>query len=547
MQLYGDSAHELDSAWLASAISKRSLRSNELSALRCVLIACGQLEQLLEDGARSAVLCRAARAATDHAAAAFYSAWANYNGSAPRPAWSANEEREQMRARLAEIAKAGDLRGKLKIPEGFAFYALYPEQYCAAAVAYLRRAQSPLRALHVIGLRSIGTTLSAAVAAVLRAARVEPRRYTVRPHGHPFARELDLDLPNDIPDAALVVDEGPGLSGSSFFAVARALERMGVPPAAQVYFCAHSHPPGRMASAPILEFWQRAERYAGADYDSAIGPQGGLLPSLRSQLSRHYGSPIVDFESVSGGAWRAHAYRDPALWPAAYPPFERPKWLARLHDGRRVLLKYYGQVFRPEPTQCGLQSADEAAAQQIGRSDRDPFLAHGYLGRLWREGRLLSRSDKNPCLLFELVEFLAQRPWRRRGAGSAADAHFGCSGQLAPQEWVSQATTRSSKLPETLQGYDHTAIDAEPLGWDLAGAAIEWELDADELAWLLERFAARSKIRVSRAELAPHLVKYAQFRATLADFCAEQTAGADAQRLRNEAQRYAAHAARASS
>src|SRR5438270_8657577 len=110
---------------------------------------------------------------------------------------------------------------ELTLPEGFAFYAVYPEAYIAAA----RKLQltGPAR---VIGIRSIGTTLGGVVAAALGA----PPPATVRPFGDPFARRVEL--PEAILDGEahyVIVDEGPGLSGSSFGAVADWLEARGVP------------------------------------------------------------------------------------------------------------------------------------------------------------------------------------------------------------------------------------------------------------------------------------------------------------------------------
>src|SRR3712207_1742245 len=73
---------------------------------------------------------------------------------------------------------------RVKRPEGYAFYALYPEAYFEAAAALgLRR-----RKIQIIGIRSIGTGLAAMVAAALGA----PAPVTVRPVGHPFRRELAL-------------------------------------------------------------------------------------------------------------------------------------------------------------------------------------------------------------------------------------------------------------------------------------------------------------------------------------------------------------------
>ena len=68
---------------------------------------------------------------------------------------------------------------ELRIPEGFAFYAVYPEAYVDAA-----RRLKLVAAPRVIGIRSIGTSLAAVVAAALDA----PEPITVRPVGDPAAR-----------------------------------------------------------------------------------------------------------------------------------------------------------------------------------------------------------------------------------------------------------------------------------------------------------------------------------------------------------------------
>ncbi len=44
----------------------------------------------------------------------------------------------------------------------------------------------------VLGIRSIGVTLSAVACAALRLRGIECRRFTVRPTGHPYDRKLEL-------------------------------------------------------------------------------------------------------------------------------------------------------------------------------------------------------------------------------------------------------------------------------------------------------------------------------------------------------------------
>ncbi|MBW8724435.1 MAG: hypothetical protein JF625_04660, partial [Inquilinus limosus] len=105
---------------------------------------------------------------------------------------------------------------RCRLPEGFAFYTLYPEAYLEASAML-----AETRPVTVIGIRSIGLTLGAVVAEACGADRL----VSMRPVGHPFRREISLDpglaadLLRDPAATYAVVDEGPGLSGSSFGAV----------------------------------------------------------------------------------------------------------------------------------------------------------------------------------------------------------------------------------------------------------------------------------------------------------------------------------------
>src|ERR1043165_7922757 len=69
----------------------------------------------------------------------------------------------------------------LSVPEGFAYYALHPAAYAERVMEM--RLRAPQAA--VIGIRSIGTTLAAIVAAALARNGVPADRITVRPEGPP--------------------------------------------------------------------------------------------------------------------------------------------------------------------------------------------------------------------------------------------------------------------------------------------------------------------------------------------------------------------------
>ncbi|HEX3776470.1 MAG TPA: hypothetical protein VHV51_18490, partial [Polyangiaceae bacterium] len=441
MQIYGDSAREIDIAEFAREVLRQSPAPHCFASQRAFLIACGQLEQLVWDapGASQSLRAESLRA-TDHAAAAFYSSWSPAHAQAPPVDWRAEDEIERAQTSVARVASHGSARGSIKVPEGFAFYALYPEQYCASAVRYLSRHHSHVGMAHVFGLRSIGTTLSAVVAIVLKAARFEHCRYTVRPCGHPFRRELELPRAFGPEDSALVVDEGPGLSGSSFFAAACALDSARVPAQRCAYFCAHDRVPGTMASAEIQGFWRDAERYAAAAEEPRVGREGTLGAALSAGLSRNFAGNCSRLRDVSGGSWRRFAFAHEDEWPAAYRQFERPKYLAEFADGRRVLLKFYGQVLRADAAGCW-QSADRAAASSIGASGSQVVTIHGYVARRWIDGRPLSRADKRTHQCERLAAFLVRRTsMRARGAQGAPGTYVGCSGRMAPEEWLRLAS-----------------------------------------------------------------------------------------------------------
>ena len=104
---------------------------------------------------------------------------------------------------LSLLSDAGNITTRQA--EGYAFYALYPESYIAAA-----RASGLGADTLVIGIRSIGAGLGGLVAAGLGASPA----VTVRPVGHPFQRQLVLGrrlaerLASHYADFA-IVDEGP--------------------------------------------------------------------------------------------------------------------------------------------------------------------------------------------------------------------------------------------------------------------------------------------------------------------------------------------------
>ena len=76
------------------------------------------------------------QALTDHAAAAFYSVWVDAGGRAPAGRVSAQDSLASLAKDLDRLQSACDAELTVKVPEGFEFYGLYPEQYCASALRW---------------------------------------------------------------------------------------------------------------------------------------------------------------------------------------------------------------------------------------------------------------------------------------------------------------------------------------------------------------------------------------------------------------------------
>ncbi len=223
---------------------------------------------------------------------------------------------------------------QLKTGEGYAFYALYPEAYAAAAL------QITSGGGRVIGIRSIGSGLACIVVAALGA--TPP--VTVRPVGHPFQRHLRLRpalqarLKAGVGGRFIIVDEGPGLSGSSFGAVADALEDMGVAATDIAFLPGHADGPGAEASETHRKRWRAAERQC-VPFEALVLDAEAPGHRLESWFADLAGEGRL--RNISGGSWRAVRYADEAAWPAAHTQQERRKFLLE-GPSESWLLKFAG-------------------------------------------------------------------------------------------------------------------------------------------------------------------------------------------------------------
>jgi hypothetical protein len=544
------------------------------AALRLLVERVGELEQALFDAPECLGPSCSSRlrslAGLRRAGSWIATAFERSYDRAPEPAHGALV---RARAALASLSKrTGSAR--VTTPEGFAFYALFPESYRHAAQRWAAdHADATGSDVLVVGIRSIGTTLSAVVAQALRAQRFLVRRRTVRPEGDPHARRVDEKLPRAA--YGIVVDEGPGLTGSSMLAVADAMARAGVGEISLIH--AHDRGLGLEALESTRRLWESFHRYAAVHSELTFEGRTlaeelwlGVAPAIEGTLARS--------DDVSAGAWRRLAYESSDAWPEVCRPLERQKILCSSTEGRRVLFKFSGFAAAPRD-EGSLATAVARRAAPLAALGLAPRLfgeAHGFVAWEWIEGRPLHSDDASVPFVSHMGAYVARAtgaPLETDDAhaateraremlvatpreclgedaaaaaaaegsrlGAPAGARSAGDGHLAPHEWV---RSRSGSIYKTDIGghdVDHTWTGAQPVGWDLAGALEEWDLRGAKEAALLRGYREAGGAEVDAGSLRAYRAAYAAHRVGQASFfLASETDAAERDRLRRAVDRW---------
>lgn len=397
--------------------------------------------------------------------------------------------------------------------EGYAFYALYPEAYAQAA----RRLGGPVGA--VIGIRSIGIGLGAIAAEAVAA----PLLLSVRPVGPPFERTVRLpagaaDQLRAASGSVAIADEGPGLSGSSFAAVSRALSAAGIGTERQRFLPSHAGAPGPAAGAQARAIWEKVSRQAAA-CDPALDVQGhlGSLADWCADLAGPATAPLVDL----GPRWPGAAAEAPRA-----PAFERRKFLLRTREGAFLLrfagLGRYG-------------AATLRRARRLARAGWTPDvlgLRHGFLVERWIEPSqpLPGAGAGRAAFLDHLAAYLAFRrrhlpapagsgaslpdlaamlahnagqalgrsvpaqAWLQRAHRLAGHVHrVEVDGRLHRWEWLVQPDGRILKADAVDHCAGHDLVGCQDITWDVAGAIFEHDLsrqEGEQLLRAMERHGA---------------------------------------------------------
>jgi hypothetical protein len=570
MIVFGDPQFQTTLSEIAGAIRHKAekLSLTDLDATRALLIQAGQLEQAISDLRPPDLLLeiRAMRAA-DGAADIFLAALASQMNGFEKPFTAPHLLQAGLIADLQEMEQSGGaLELRVKVPEGFEFYCLFPEQYCVSALRWADQFNDFRdRPVLVVGIRSIGTTLSAVLAAVLRAAGWDIKRLTVRPGGHPFQRQCQLDAEQISPAKhAIIVDEGPGISGSSFMAVSGALTRAGLAANRITLFPAHDHGPSDGEAGAAREWWATAPQMVTALDD--VRWNGA---TLREGLSRFSASAFFfgedsceQLEDFSAGKWREAAYERETDWPAVCAQFESTKYRLRI-GGKKVIWKFtgLGAFVDGLKTAAGLGSfADRSAPEPLG-------WFRGFSAFRWVDGARLTAADAvRPEVRKEMAAFLCRRAGPPLGFCELESAISRLAGMLefngsrafgdewkpniavaspavlrdspsssgagwAPHEWVFAPGGRLINTDPAGHGIGHTMIGKQPILWDVAAVLVEWRLTGDLRKNFLGMLGGAG-LRIELRGLAFFEAAYTAFRMGQTFLCASMMAGSSPEHQR---------------
>ena len=454
-------------------------------------------------------------------------------------AYCASARGDDVAPALTRLRKAvGDLdcrdwpaTATARTAEGFAHYALFPEQYIAAVDRLL--AETRPASLIFIGLRSIGSILAQVAAAASRGAGVPADVVSVRPRGHPFDRRLAITpkladfFARSAASRFAIVDEGPGLSGSSFAAAADRLASCGIEASRIVFLPAWEAGADRFVSDRGRRAWAAHRHF--------VVP---FTPSWTSGLA-----------DLSAGRWRPRVLSDGSAWPPVQPQHERRKYLEE-GTGAPVVFRFAGLG------RYGTAKHARATALAAAGFGPDPVaLRDGFLGLGWMTGSPLTpRAPVTAALLDRLADYaafvrrfeigmrddvaeLARAAVSNvheaigphgadivaalgRDASLFAGPRVAVDGRLLPHEWIETA----AGLVKT-DALDHHADDFLPgcrhVAWDLAGASVEFALRPAEEAALVGRYIARSGDRDAARQLPFYSAAYLGYRFAYATLCAD--------------------------
>jgi hypothetical protein len=420
------------------------------------------------------------------------------------------------------------------IPEGYEYYAVYPETYLEAAKRW--HAALGRGTVVCVGLRSIGTSLSAVVAAALEELGCPVESFTLRPRGHPFSRcpsiqpELVSKLLNRREARFLLIDEGPGISGSSLAGTAALLHSWGIADDRIHLFPSWRTDGSHLQSALARERWPRHRQFL-TSFDETWLETGRLQEAFPGEL-----------QDLSAGAWRQKIYEHARQYPAVQPQHERRKFLLR--DGptrnQRKLLSFAGLGPRCRQKVRRAERLADAAFTPLPEA-----AAHGFVLRAFVPGNPVARGWGDSRLVEFIAAYLAHLAQEHRAEPTVSDSSLremiavnvaeglrdsqldNLVSRLPAEVWAERTVALDGRMLlhewiRTPDGYlkvdamdhhdDHFFPGCQDIAWDVAAATIELGLNRDGAEYLVNRYRLLSGDETIAGRIHPYTIAYLAFR-----------------------------------
>jgi len=502
-----------------------------------LLIDCGELETGItdylsgENGETSALLIKLCRSLSINSGKIVCKLW---NGK------TLSDETDHIRNTINKI-RVMETPGNIKVnvPEGFVYYGLYPETYIDAADRFYEKYE-PGNVV-CIGIRSIGTQLSALVSAQLINNNCNVHSFTVRLKGHPFSRYLVLsrELENFVRDNNhlwfIIVDEGPGLSGSTIGGTVNKLLILGVDPKKIVIFPSWESDGRNFVSKTAREIWPGFEKFVG-EFQHLWIKSGKLETGFNCDILKEF----------SAGLWRKHLIQSEKDYPAVHPHHEKRKYLLKgkgKENNTILLAKFaglgnYGKEiikrgivlgksrFCPEirgyangfvimPFIEGVPMKPENVDEEFIKFVAEYFalINNEFTAELtatWENMTAMILQNTTEGLGSEWVEN-AQRVIKQFPSSSYQHNVVAIDGHVMSHEWIK--TENGFKKVDSLEHWsDQFFIGCQNIAWDIAGFIIEFELEEKMKRKLVDHYIRLTNDVDIESRLPFYLTAYCAFR-----------------------------------
>jgi hypothetical protein len=313
-----------------------------------------------------------------------------------------------------------------------------------------------------------------------------------------------------------IVDEGPGMSGSSFASVAELLAGFGIGDDRIVFLPAWAPDGSAFVNENARRRWQRHRKY--------------WTPF--EELRR-----FEDADDLSAGKWRERRH----IRPPVQPQHERRKYLRG-----DILYKFsgYGRYGRAKleraerlaewlPPTLGLEDGFLVSRWVEGRSARPTaeLIQHAarYLAQVAREFATGRTADT--ARLAEMIEHNTGRAWT---AAPPQGPEVVLDGRMLPHEWL-ETPDGIVKTDALDHGDDHFYPGPQDIAWDVAAFGVEFGCQER----IVEAYTQASGDQDAAARVPFYRAAYLAFRRGYCELAANALAGsADGARFHRARERY---------